>query len=75
MMIVLRAHYDGKVLVPDEPLDLPVNQSVRIEVEPIEPSNTVSNAWVNYRQLTRRLADLSTPGAESLTESVSRARR
>ncbi len=75
MMIVLKAHFDGKVLVPDEPRDLPVNQFVRIELEPIEPSNIVSNAWVNYRELTRRLADLSTPGAELLTESVSRARR
>ncbi len=35
-MIALNAHFDGKVLVPDEPLDLPANQKVRIELEPIE---------------------------------------
>ena len=35
-MIALNARYDGKVIVPDEPLDLPANQKVRIQVEPIE---------------------------------------
>ncbi|HVT87733.1 MAG TPA: hypothetical protein VHD56_02690 [Tepidisphaeraceae bacterium] len=37
-MIALKAHYDGKVLVPDEPLDLPANQKVRLSIEPIEPA-------------------------------------
>ena len=37
-MIALNAHFDGKVIVPDEPLDLPANQRVRIQVEPIEPT-------------------------------------
>lgn len=35
-MIALNARFDGKVLVPDEPLNLPANQKVRIQVEPIE---------------------------------------
>ena len=35
-MIELNAHYDGKVIVPDAPLDLPANVRVRISVEPIE---------------------------------------
>jgi hypothetical protein len=35
-MIALNAHFDGKVLIPDEPLELPANQKVRIELEPIE---------------------------------------
>ena len=34
-MIALKAHFDGKVLVPDEPLTLAPNQQVRITVEPI----------------------------------------
>lgn len=29
-MIALKAHFDGKVLVPDEPLNLPVNQQVQL---------------------------------------------
>ncbi|HEX4793771.1 MAG TPA: hypothetical protein VH370_08270 [Humisphaera sp.] len=35
-MIALNAHFDGKVIVPDEPLDLPANQKIRISIEPIE---------------------------------------
>jgi hypothetical protein len=34
-MIALNAHFDGKVLIPDEPLALPTNQKVRIQLEPI----------------------------------------
>lgn len=35
-MVKLNAHFDGKVLVPDEPLALKPNQRVRIQVELIE---------------------------------------
>ena len=35
-MIALTARYDGKVIVPDEPLALPANQRVRINIEPVE---------------------------------------
>ena len=34
-MIALNGRYDGKVIVPDTPLDLPADQAVRITVEPI----------------------------------------
>jgi hypothetical protein len=38
-MVKLNAHFDGKVIVPDEPLALKPNQRLRIQVEPIdEPS-------------------------------------
>ncbi len=37
-MVTLNAHFDGKVIVPDEPLALKPNQKLRISVEPIEPS-------------------------------------
>jgi hypothetical protein len=30
--MTLRAHFDGKVIVPDEPVDLPANSSLEIEV-------------------------------------------
>lgn len=32
-MVQLSGHYDGKVFVPDEPVDLPVGRSVRIVVD------------------------------------------
>lgn len=31
-MATIRAHFDGKVLVPDEPLDLEINQAVELEI-------------------------------------------
>jgi hypothetical protein len=32
-MIAINAHYDGKVIVPDEPLDLPPNQALVVRIE------------------------------------------
>jgi hypothetical protein len=34
-MVEFNAHFDGKVIVPDEPLALTPNQRLRIHVEPI----------------------------------------
>ena len=33
MTRVLKAHFDGKVIVPDTPVDLPRNQSLTIRVD------------------------------------------
>ncbi len=35
-MTTIRAHFDGKVFVPDEPVDLPVGETVEIPVRPVE---------------------------------------
>jgi hypothetical protein len=32
-MIVINAHYDGRVIVPDEPVDLPQNQALIVRIE------------------------------------------
>lgn len=32
MSNIIRAHYDGKVIVPDEPVDLPVNQPLEFDL-------------------------------------------
>jgi len=31
MAIVIKAHLEGKAVVPDEPLDLPINQPIEVE--------------------------------------------
>lgn len=41
-MIALKAHFDGKVLVPDEPLALAPNQKVRITIEPDSEGSAVA---------------------------------
>lgn len=33
-MVALKAHFDGKVLIPDEPVDLPKGKTLLIHVEP-----------------------------------------
>jgi len=33
MTVQLRAHFDGRVLVPEEPLDLPVDQALILHIE------------------------------------------
>ena len=37
----LRAHFDGRFLVPDQPVDLPVNQPLELEVTPCGTTNGV----------------------------------
>ncbi|MBI3945316.1 MAG: hypothetical protein HY321_05320 [Armatimonadetes bacterium] len=32
MAPMIRAHFDGKVIVPDEPVDLPVGQPLTVEL-------------------------------------------
>lgn len=34
-MATVKAHFDGKVLIPDEPVNLPANCAVELEVRPI----------------------------------------
>ncbi len=35
-MVVIKAHFDGKVIVPDEPVSFAPNQKLRITVEPAD---------------------------------------
>ena len=64
-MIAINAHYDGRVIVPDEPLDLPANRALimRIEaknaVEP--PARESALAWLvaNASDGTNLPSDLS----------------
>jgi predicted DNA-binding antitoxin AbrB/MazE fold protein len=36
------AHFDGKVFVPDEPVDLPVGHKVRVVIEPVAQNHDSS---------------------------------
>ncbi len=33
--MTISAHFDGKVIVPDEPLDLPPNQALILQIQPV----------------------------------------
>lgn len=43
-MTAIKAHFDGKVLVPDEPVDLPLNQPLRVFVAPLPSQTETSEA-------------------------------
>lgn len=40
-MTKLTGHFDGKVLVPDQPVDLPTNERLVIHVEPERKATTL----------------------------------
>ncbi|MGO8764142.1 MAG: hypothetical protein ACLQSR_03285 [Limisphaerales bacterium] len=50
-MTTLLAHFDGKVLAPDSPVKLPVNQPLKISVSPVEANDPqdeiVEDAWLS----------------------------
>jgi hypothetical protein len=35
MTVTIKAHFDGKVIVPDEPVDLPVGRWLEVQVRPL----------------------------------------
>ncbi len=43
-MTVLKAHFDGKVLVPDEPVDLPMNCALEVRVMPVTQNEEEGNS-------------------------------
>jgi hypothetical protein len=48
----LTGHFDGQFIVPDEPVQLPVGQPLRIRVELVEPSSP------RFAELLRLASDL-----------------
>jgi hypothetical protein len=47
--MTVNAHFDGKAIIPDEPLDLPPNQALILQIERVGPRETVEEsalAWL-----------------------------
>jgi hypothetical protein len=44
----IAAHFDGEFIVPDEPLQLPVGQRLRIHVQLVEPSPPRFAEFLNF---------------------------
>ena len=47
--MTVRAHYDGKVIVPDEPVDLPVNTPLDLDVRPANGAPAVALKSIRKR--------------------------
>jgi hypothetical protein len=41
-MVAIKAHFDGKVLVPDEPVDLPRHQPLIVHIESANTAGTAA---------------------------------
>jgi hypothetical protein len=62
------AHFDGKVIVPDEAVDLPVDQPLRVELSPLSVGQEPpGNGLVQdrLRRLARVTGCLSGPSVSS----------
>ena len=64
MSVTIRAHFDGKVIVPDEPVDLPINEPLEFDLRetpkclPWDPSKA-DEAWRRFKS--RRISGLRIP--------------
>ena len=53
MTRTIAAHFDGKVIVPDEPVELPVGQPLRVRLELV-----AENSVARFAEFVRFAADL-----------------
>jgi hypothetical protein len=51
----IRAHYDGKFIVPDEPMDLPSNQPLTVWVQQIPQPAGMANVPTKWTPLNIRI--------------------
>jgi len=51
MTITIRARFDGKVLIPEEPVSLPKDQPLEVEVRVAETSPIAGDAYAPLYQL------------------------
>jgi hypothetical protein len=49
-MKAIKAHYDGRVIIPEEPIDLPANTPVRVLVPEAESSAEITKAFSNISE-------------------------
>jgi hypothetical protein len=59
MTKTIRAHFDGKVIVPDEPVDLPVNQPLELEWRGFAGADETRPSEEIIAERRRRLAEAS----------------
>ena len=48
-MAAFRAHFDGKVIIPDEPADLPRNQPLMVDARPApQPEEAEQESFLDW---------------------------
>jgi hypothetical protein len=71
MIVTIKAHYDGKVIVPDEPVDLPINQPLSVQLQPT-PSEVAAPAPDRAREAVDRLVARAIHGVRIPDEALHR---
>jgi hypothetical protein len=59
MALTIRAHFDGKVIVPEEPVDLPVGQSLEVELKLVPTLETLEGSDYQKLSIEERLERLA----------------
>jgi hypothetical protein len=71
MIVTIKAHFDGKVIVPDEPVDLPINQPLSVQLQPM-PSQGTAPASDCAREALDRLVARAIHGLRISDEALRR---
>jgi len=56
-MLTFTAHSDGKVIVPDEPVDLPAGKRFRVEIELDAPDETTPSDGADWYEKALDIAE------------------
>lgn len=46
--MTVNAHFDGKAIIPDEPLDMPPNQALIVQIERVGPRKPVEESALSW---------------------------
>jgi hypothetical protein len=69
--MTVNAHFDGKVIVPDEPLDLPLNEPLMVQIQPlsgrVEPAEESALSWLAANTVDSESLPRSWPTATTST--------
>ena len=71
MTRTIRAHFDGSVIVPDEPVDLPVDHTLELELRQVTPDQPPVDRERRLAAL-RRVAARAIHGLSISAESLRR---
>ena len=71
MSVIIRARFEGKVLVPEGPIDLPINEPLDFEYKPPEPRLSPKEI-AKRRAALKRFAARAVKGANISVEALRR---
>jgi hypothetical protein len=57
-MVAIKGHFDGRVIFPDEPVNLPANQRLIVHLQPVPTQQTDFRTWLG---LGKRVATNPSP--------------